>query len=297
MKPILPGIHHVTAITADPQANLEFYSGTLGLRLVKVTVNFDDPGSYHLYYGDRAGTPGTIMTFFSGGIRGRRGSGEVSATTFAVPAGSLEFWRERLRAAEGLRFGQPVLRFRDPDGMPLEIVEAGPAKGTNILGFHGATLTLSRSERTAELLTGDMGFRLVASEGNRTRYSADGDFAGYVDLVQDETLQPSRMGAGVVHHLAFRTPDDANQEGWLAELRARGYRVSPVMDRNYFHSIYFREPGGVLFEIATDPPGFTADQPLEELGTRLVLPSWLEPHRATLEKALPPLQLPGVLAG
>lgn len=297
MKPILPGIHHVTAITADPQANLEFYSGTLGLRLVKVTVNFDDPGSYHLYYGDRVGTPGTIMTFFSGGFRGRSGSGEVSATSFAVPAGSLEFWKQRLGASEGLRFGEPVLRFRDPDGMALEIVEAGPSGGTDILGLYGVTLALSSSERTAELLTGDMGFCFVGKDGERARYAAAGEFAAHVDLIVDASSPSSRMGAGVVHHVAFRTPDDAHQEAWLAQLSGRGYRVSPVMDRNYFHSIYFREPGGVLFEIATDPPGFTADQPLEELGTRLVLPSWLEPHRVTLEKALPPLKLPGVLAG
>lgn len=309
MTPNLPGIHHVTAITGDAQANLDFYSGVLGLRLVKLTVNFDDPGSYHLYYGDHVGTPGTIMTFFSADpyYRGRQGTGQVGATAFAVPAGALPYWKKRLGADEVQRFGQKVLTLEDPDGMALEIVEDGAAaKGATgpiaaeyaIRGFHGVTLALTAPERTADLLTGQLGFRLLASEGARSRYlarSEDG-FASAVDLLTSTGLGRSGMGVGVVHHVAFRTPDDEQQEAWRRQLAAQGYRVSPVMDRNYFHSIYFREPGGVLFEIATDPPGFTADQPLEELGTKLVLPPWLEPQRAELEQVLPAVKLPGVLA-
>ncbi len=312
MNPSMPGIHHVTAITADAQQNIDFYTGVLGLRLVKLTVNFDDPGSYHLYYGDELGGPGTILTFFvwPGAPRGRTGPPEVTATSFAVPTGASNFWAERLRQHRvetqpaSSRFGDPVLGFADLDGMRLEIVATarpggrptsrGPVPAESaIRGFHGVTLSEEGYETTARLLTDVMGFRAEGNEGNRFRYrAATGEFASTVDLLCVPDARRGDMGAGVVHHVAFRTPDDEQQRAWRAELVSRGYNVSPVMDRTYFHSIYFREPGGVLFEIATDRPGFTADQPAEALGARLMLPPELEPRRPELERILPPLRLP-----
>jgi catechol 2,3-dioxygenase-like lactoylglutathione lyase family enzyme len=312
LKPTLPGIHHVTAITADAQANIDFYCGVLGQRLVKLTVNFDDPGSYHLYYGDELGRPGTVMTFFAwpGAPRGRVGPPQLTATGYAVPAASLGFWEGRLRdlgvqvEPAATRFGEPCLSFLDPDGLRLEIVATeqpgghaplgGPVPGEHALrGFHGVTLSEEGHEETARLLTRVLGFREVASEGNRFRYQAAGDgFAAVVDLLCVPDARAGSMGAGVVHHVAFRTPTDGEQAGWREEIKGLGLNVSPVMDRSYFRSIYFREPGGVLFEIATDGPGFTADQPANELGARLMLPPWLEPRRPELERVLPPLRLP-----
>jgi catechol 2,3-dioxygenase-like lactoylglutathione lyase family enzyme len=306
MNPSMPGIHHVTAITADAQKNIDFYTGVLGLRLVKLTVNFDDPGSYHLYYGDELGRPGTILTFFAwpGAPRGRTGPPQVTATSFAVPPAASEFWAERLRQPAWSRFGDPVLGFADPDGMRLEIVATARPGGQTTLrgpvptesairGFHGVTLSEEGYETTARLLTDVMGFRADGNEGNRFRYGAPaGDFASAVDLLCVPDARRGGMGTGVVHHVAFRTPDDEQQRTWRAELVRQGYNVSSVMDRTYFHSIYFREPCGVLFEVATDGPGFSADQPPEELGTRLMLPPWLEPQRSELERVLPPLRLP-----
>lgn len=312
MNPTIPGLHHVTAICSDPQQNVDFYCGVLGLRLVKLTVNFDDPGSYHLYYGDELGRPGTIMTFFAwpGAYRGRIGPPQVTETTFAVPGGALEFWAERLgerriEVEQGVtRFGDPALIFADPDGLKLAIVAAaepgGRAPGggpipaaTAIRGFHGVTLSEEGYENTARLLTEVMGFRAEGSEGNRFRYRAGaGGPASLVDLLCVPDARHGGLGAGVVHHVAFRTPDDAQQAAWRADIARRGHNVSPVMDRQYFHSIYFREPGGVLFEIATDPPGFTADEAPDRLGTTLRLPPWLESQHPVLERALPRLRLP-----
>lgn len=312
MNPSIPGIHHVTAITADAQDNIDFYCGVLGLRLVKLTVNFDDPGSYHLYYGDELGRPGTILTFFAwpGASRGRVGSPQATATSFAVPEGALKFWSDRFER-QGVearpvatRFGERVLGFSDPDGLALELVATmrsgsqPPASGpvpaeAAIRGFHGVTLSEEGYENTARLLTDIMGFRPDGGEGHRFRYRAPaGDFAAVVDLLCVPDGRHGAMGAGVVHHVAFRTPDDEQQRAWRATIVGLGFNVSPVMDRTYFHSIYFREPGGVLFEIATDSPGFTADEAAEELGTRLRLPPWLEPERPRLLKLLPRLYLP-----
>jgi glyoxalase family protein len=312
MTPTIPGIHHVTAICSDPQQNVDFYCGVLGLRLVKLTVNFDDPGSYHLYYGDDLGRPGTIMTFFAwpGAHRGVIGPPQVTATAFAVPAAAFDFWSERL-GQHGIqtepgasRFGEPVLGFADPDGLRLELVataepgrhapSGGPVPAEQaIRGFHAVTLSEEGYENTARLLTETMGFRAEGSEGNRFRYRAGtGEFASVVDLVCTPDARHGGMGAGVIHHVAFRTPDDAQQEAWRDRIAGLGYNVSPVMDRNYFHSIYYREPGGVLFEIATDPPGFTADEAPEQLGTYLRLPPWMEPHRSRIEQVLRPLRLP-----
>jgi len=313
MKSIL-GIHHITAIAGDPQQNVDFYTGVLGLRLVKVTVNFDDPEAYHLYYGDGHGRPGTILTFFAwpGARQGRQGNGQVTAASLAVPRGSLTFWRERLDqntiAAELLpeRFGQRVLSFREVDGMRLELVEtpapdashywegSGVPPESAIHGFHGATLSETGYERTAALLTDTMGFRLLGHEQNRFRYepvhSHPGGAGRVVDVVCAPAAQEGRVAVGTIHHIAFRTPDDRQQEEWLAQLGQLGYNVSPVMDRVYFHSIYYREPGGILFEIATDSPGFAVDESVDKLGESLKLPPWLEALRPQIEIALPPLE-------
>ena len=312
MNPSMPGIHHVTAITADAQKNIDFYCGVLGQRLVKLTVNFDDPGSYHLYYGDDLGRPGTILTFFAwpGVPRGRIGPPQLTATSYAAPAGALEFWSRRLKdhrveaQASVTRFGEQVLSFADPDGMKVEIVanmqEGVPAPAGSpvpeayaLRGFYGVTLSEEGYENTAKLLTDVMGFRAAGSEGNRFRYRASaGGAASVVDLLCVPDARRGGMGAGVVHHVAFRTPDDEQQRAWRERIVRLGHNVSPAMDRTYFHSIYFREPGGVLFEVATDNPGFSADQDAAELGRTLMLPSWLEPQRPEIEKVLQPLRLP-----
>ena len=309
----IPGIHHVTAITADAQKNVDFYCGVLGLRLVKLTVNFDDPGSYHLYYGDELGRPGTIMTFFAwpGAYRGRVGPPQVTVTSFAVPASSLSYWSNRLKEHGVLespdRFDERALTFTDPDGMLLEVVgvadpkgqpwQAGPVPAEHaIRGFHGVTISEEGYEKTAKVLTDLMGFKPAGSERNRFRYQGSSDGGGIartIDLLCVPDARHGTMGAGVVHHVAFRTHDDAQQERWQQKISGAGLNVSPVMDRTYFHSIYYREPGGVLFEIATDAPGFTFDEPAEKLGTSLQLPPWLAPQRAAIERAVPPLRLPG----
>lgn len=307
------GIHHITAIAGNPQANLDFYAGVLGLRLVKLTVNFDDPGTYHLYYGDGVGHPGTILTFFPWpkAPRGSRGTEQVTETAFAIPENAVQYWTARL--AEHLvkfegpfdRFGESVISFVDPDGMGVELVANKTARSDRayaegavplefaIRGFHSATLTEADHRETAGLLTNTMGFRLVAQDGNRFRYAADsGESAGIVDVLRAPEENPGHVLVGTVHHIAWRTADDEQQKNWRKELTRLGYGVSPVMDRKYFHSIYYREPGGILFEIATDNPGFAVDEPAEELGSRLVLPAWLEPERKKLEGILPPLRLP-----
>lgn len=303
----IPGIHHVTAIASDPQQNLDFYTRVLGLRLVKLTVNFDDPGTYHFYFGDERGTPGSILTFFPWphARRGAAGVGEVGATAFAIRAASVSYWTDRLRThgaspADDERFGAHVIRFQDPDGLQLELIAAdedppsavwtaGPVPAPHALrGFHSATLSESDRGDTAELLT-MMGFQLETSEGQRFRYRAAGPGAAVIDVLQQPNAEYAELGAGSVHHIAFRTPTDEQQGVWRHELVGRGYRVTPIIDRMYFHSIYFREPGGVLFEVATAPPGFAVDERPEHLGERLTLPQWLEPQRADLELRLPRL--------
>jgi glyoxalase family protein len=309
-KPIV-GLHHVTAIASDPQRNLDFYTEVLGLRFVKRTINFDDPGTYHFYFGDDAGSPGTILTFFPWphAARGSFGIGETAATAFSVPLDSLAFWEDRLLNA-GIpaertckRFDEEVLSFADPDGMRLEIVAHAGAHAPkaprtssipaehSIRGFFGVTLCEGGYEKTASVLT-RMGFHKSAEEGNRFRFSAPGDALGnHIDLLVEPDLRFGRLGAGSVHHIAFRAADDASQLAWRETLVAASLDVTPVLDRTYFHSIYFREPGGVLFEIATDPPGFALDEPIESLGESLKLPPWLEPQRRRVEAALPPIQL------
>lgn len=309
----ISGIHHITAIASDPQRNLDFYTEVLGLRLVKLTVNFDDPGTYHFYFGDEEGSPGSILTFFPwpGSPRGIVGNGQVSATAFAVPSDSLKYWVSRLTdhgvssQDAGTRFGEPVIRFADPDGMPLELVGTAHAETNRdwknggvpaphaLGGFHSATLSEEGYEKTAALLQDVMGLQFVGSEGNRFRYRAGAGSAGaIVDVICTPDGAWGRLGAGTVHHIAWRTPDDAQQGIWRADLARGGYNVSPIMDRIYFHSIYFREPGGILFEIATDPPGFAVDERRDHLGERLMLPPWLETHRTEIEQAVPRLRLP-----
>jgi glyoxalase family protein len=306
------GIHHVTAIGSDPQRNVDFYVGVLGLRLVKRTVNFDDPGTYHLYYGDGLGRPGTIMTFFPwpGAQKGRHGTGEATTTSFSIPRSAVSYWQDRLEEqnieVEGPyeRFDEQVLGFSDHDGTHIELVaskktddRSGWSRGSvpammAIRGFHGVTLSEEGYERTAELLTGAMGFRHVGELGNRFRFEVGGGGAGAtVDLVCLPEAQPGSMGAGSVHHVAWRVAGDQEQLNWRAKLVDLGHNVTPVMDRQYFHSIYYREPGGVIFEIATDPPGFATDETTDQLGTALKLPPWLESRRELLEKRLLPLRV------
>lgn len=310
--PIL-GIHHVTAIAGDPQTNIDFYAGVLGLRLVKKTVNFDDPSTYHLYYGDGTGSPGTIMTFFPWpGVRsGMLGSGQTRTTAFAVPEGSLDYWRRRLheslvRTDDVERFGVPGLAFTDPDGLALELLASvgaddvrAPWDGSTvpaehaIRGFEGVTFLHADSAATERLLVEVMGFRKVAEDGARVRYeSGDGGSATFVDLVRDPAAGHGRVAGGSVHHVAFRVAGDEAQAGWMDRLFANGHSTTDVKDRMYFHSIYFREPGGVLFELATDNPGFATDESVDDLGRELRLPPWLESARDRIEAVLPAIEEP-----
>lgn len=310
MKQSILGIHHVTAIAGDPQRNLDFNTDVLGLRLVKLTVNFDDPGTYHFYFGNETGTPGTILTFFPypGAHAGRPGTGQADAVAFAVPEHALDFWANHLKEhgldVEGplTRFGQQVLAFADPDGLRLELVAAGgkadaweagliPAEHA-IRGFFGVTLAERKAEDTADILAGTMGYKLTVQEGARRRYQGGEDAPGaVVDILDQPNAPHGIVAAGSVHHIAFRTPDDAEQLRWRDALIERGLDVSPVMDRIYFHSIYFRERGGVLFEIATDTPGFLVDEAADELGSGLRLPPWLEPQRSEIEHVTQHLRL------
>jgi glyoxalase family protein len=314
------GIHHVTAIATDPQRNVDFYTGVLGLRMVKRSVNMDDPGTHHFYYGDESGRPGTILTFFPWPLarRGSRGTGQATVTAFAVPEGSLGWWLARLEA-HGVphddpapRFDEEVLAFLDPDGLKLELVTdsaaagrepwaAGPVPGRYaVRGFHSVTLTVDDGAPTAELLTGGMGMAAAGEQGERFRFAASGGGAGdpgtLVDVVADPSLGRGQVAAGTVHHVAWRVPGDREELELREALIGRGLGPTPVVDRHYFRSVYFREPGGVLFEIATDPPGFTVDEPVAELGSALRLPPWLEPQRARIEAALPPIEVPAPAA-
>jgi glyoxalase family protein len=306
------GIHHVTAIAEDPQENVDFYAGVLGLRLVKKTVNFDDPSSYHLYYGDTAGNPGTIMTFFSwpGVHRGRIGNGQVSATSFAVPEDSLGYWVERL-LQHGVRFEQPkkrfdetVLAFRDPDGLAIELVtQPGGDRGDvwerslvpseyAIRGISGVSLSEQSGVVTRDLLANFLGFEKVEEANGRARYLTTSSGGSFADVLEEPDGLRGLTSVGTVHHVAWRAPDEETQREWREEISTRGFSVTPVLDRNYFRSIYFREPGGVLFEIATDQPGFAVDEEPEHLGENLKLPSWLEKDRERIEESLPPVHLP-----
>lgn len=309
-----PGIHHVTCVAGDPQRNVDFWVETLGLRLVKRSINQDDPSTYHFFFADGEGTPGTSMTFFPWADlpQGSVGAGQVSRTAFRVPEGSLDYWEERFEEY-GVdyddrleRFGETVLPFRDPDGLPVELVEVElPAddptvpwtefvpEESAIRGFHSVTLALSDPDPTTELL-GTMGLEEVGSEqdagGERTRFAASGPVGKYVDVLP--TARNGQHGHGTVHHVAFQTPSDEDQEAMRAAVQSAGLRPTQQIDRHWFRSVYFREFGGVLFELATSGPGYTSDEPLDELGERLVLPGQFEGRRERIEAGLPDVEIP-----
>jgi glyoxalase family protein len=307
------GLHHVTAIAGDPQKNIDFYIHGLGLRLVKKTVNFDDPGTYHLYYGDESGRPGSLMTFFPwrGIAPGRIGAGQSTSTAFSVPAGSLGWWHQHftdLGAAPRITStssSEERLLVADPDGLQIELVathaddprdpwdSASVPAEYAVRGQHSSVLTVRDAERTVGLMVDDLGMRVVEQQGSRTRLAAGDGAPGALVDVHASGLAPAGLTAGgTVHHIAFRVPDHATQQLWRDELVSRGHQVTEILDRQYFTSIYFREPGGVLFEIATDTPGFDIDEPLLELGRSLKLPPWLEPSREAIEARVIPVELP-----
>jgi glyoxalase family protein len=308
----ISGIHHVTCITADVQKCVDFYVNVLGLRFIKKSINQDMPDTYHIYFGDYVGTPGTAMTFFGWPTwpQQRAGSGQVTTVSFQVPAGSLGFWSNRLKdlAVDHRmvsRFDSDVLALRDADGIELELVanatddrwqpwKDGPVDVQHaIRGFHSVTMTLAEVGATFNLLTSVMGFRVAAEDGRRTRFEtgAGGPHAT-VDVIEAPEGPEGEETVGSVHHVAWRTPDDASQKEWRGQLVTAGRNVTPVIDRWYFKSIYFREPGGVLFEIATDGPGFTVDESPENLGTTLSLPPWFQVRRDRLDEILPPIVVP-----
>lgn len=304
------GLHHITAIAMNAQRNYDFYTKVLGLRLVKKTVNFDDPGTYHFYYGNELGSPGTILTFFPWeGIRqGRNGTGMITEIRYAVPPRSLEFWSARFKQfgveQEGTKklFGEDCLSFRDPDGLKLQLVvpalpdDRAPwvtpeiQEAAAIRGFHSILLKLARKEATAAILTEVFGYELKETEGNSYRYQSSAiNSANIVDI--EETLQhiPGVNAGGTNHHVAFRVKDDIILMKFREKVLARGLTITEKIDRNYFYSLYFREPGGVLFELATDNPGFGIDEPVQELGRHLKLPAQYEESRKEIEQVLPVL--------
>jgi len=290
----LAGLHHVTALAGDPQRNLHFYTRFLGLRLVKRTVNYDDPAAYHFYYGDPCATPGKLITFFPwpNARHGRIGSGQAVAVAFSVRRESLSEWKERAESG-GLpcsgpshRFGEEYLTIQDPEGIALELVAGIRAEGIRIAGLDSVTLLQSDPARVTALLVDTLGFHVTGQEGNRTRFAIGREGPGTrVDVVHAPGTERGKTSAGIVHHIALRTSNEETLLAWREKILAAGLKVTAVRDRQYFRSIYFREPGGVLFEIATDGPGFFIDE--KELGQALRLPPWLEPVRDQVERRLP----------
>jgi len=334
------GIHHITAIASSPQKNIDFYTNFVGLRLVKLTVNFDDPQTYHLYYGDDIGRPGTILTFFPWQHvpKGWRGTGQVITASFLIPENSIDYWIERLKT-HGISYSGPtkrfddeeVITFYDPDGMELEFVapkntdlrrghawKKGPIPEEYATrGIYSSSLLLEDYERTAAILTETLDFSKTKKEGDRIRFEIKDkekiieddsvysnkqkkreiallESSSKVDLLCVPHSQRGSIGVGTIHHIAWRTPTDKSQINVRKKIMNAGLDATPVIDRRYFHSVYFREPGGILFEIATDPPGFTVDQKEEELGQKLLLPDWLESDRRNLEKVLPKINIPSL---
>ncbi len=310
MSRLITGLHHITALASNPQKNIDFYAGVLGLRLVKKTINFDAPEVYHLYYGNERGEPGTIMTFFPYPEipQGRKGKGQLTLTSFSIPESSIHYWMKRFSSFNVTykepeeRFDEIFIYFEDHDGLSLELVAGGMDERPGftygnipqefaIKGFYGMTLSEECSEKTASLLMGQLDHVLIAEMGNRFRYSTTGKPGNFVDVLCNPDALRGLSGYGTVHHVAFATANEKTQNEGREKLLKIGLDVTPVLDREYFRSIYFREPGGVLFEIATIPPGFTVDEPIECLGEALMLPKWEEQNRTFIEKKLFPVQL------
>jgi catechol 2,3-dioxygenase-like lactoylglutathione lyase family enzyme len=314
----IKGIHHITAIAGDPQTNLDFYASVLGLRMIKKTVNFDAPDTYHFYYGDKTGSPGTVLTFFPwgrGAWKGHSGTGQVSAIAFAIPAGSMNYWVERLQEIDialqepFIRFDEEILTFRDPDGIQLELVASsvpitetipwngGPVPVEHaITGFHSAALAVEDHLPSLELLTNQLGFEFDQQNGSRYRLKNKETLVGGIaDLQVFPPGNRGKIGVGTVHHIAWRVANDEAQLKKREQLIQQGYEVTPVMDRHYFHSVYFREPGDILYEIATDNPGFLVDETIAELGSHLKLPGWYETRRREIEAVLPRVKKSGTI--
>lgn len=311
MEQAINGIHHITVMASDPQANYDFYTQILGMRFIKKTVNFDAPDVYHLYYGDDIGTPGTVLTFFPfpDARRGKRGTGEITVVGFSVPSNSLNYWINRLAElaidfnGPSKKFGYDFISLFDPDGMKIEIV-ADPT-ADNIMGwnngeipaehsirkFFGTTFYLKSPLKSEVLLTKVLGAKFIGEEGSIKRFSfGEKSSEAFVDILEDANIQRGISGAGTVHHIAWRTANDEEQNNWRNKIIEFGLHPTEMVDRNYFHSIYFREPGGILFEIATDEPGFMIDENYDSLGTELKLPEWHEPKRHLIEQILIPLK-------
>ncbi len=308
MKLINKGIHHITSVVGDPQENLDFYGGVLGLRMIKKTVNFDAPETYHLYFGDYQGTPGTVITFFPwlDAPKGKIGGGQVGVTAYGVPEDSLQYWKERLTKyhidfREESRFGEEYVGFEDPHGLQIELTErksgplsnysfGGVSEEKGIKGFAGATLYSTDPENTGKLLENLFGFEKIGEDQGLIRYQGSQDLGNIIDL-KKTSEDPGTTGVGTVHHIAFRASNDQEQLAWKKLLEDKGYRVTKVRDRNYFKSIYFNENGGILFEIATEGPGFDVDESLENLGSELMLPKQYQSMREKLEQKLPKIEL------
>ena len=311
MEEKILGLHHITAIASNAQRNYEFYTKVLGLRFVKKTVNFDDPRTYHFYYGDEIGTPGTILTFFPWGNigRGHVGTGMATEIGYSVPEGSLDFWEDRFKkfdisySTRGERFGETYLPFRDPDGLNINLIVSKKAdqrkpwetqeikRESATKGFHNVTLMLNKREDTEKVLIDIFGYQFVSKEGNRYRYVTDSvENASIIDIIESPEGKRGNNAGGTNHHVAFRVKNEETQMAFREVLVRQYLQVTPKINRDYFYSIYFREPGGVLFEIATENPGFTVDEPLADLGTHLKLPVQYERVRSDIEKALPVLQ-------
>ncbi|MFC0182435.1 glyoxalase family protein [Pseudarcicella hirudinis] len=310
MEDRILGIHHITAIAGNARKNFDFYTKVLGLRMVKKTVNFDDPGTYHFYYGNEEGTPGTILTFFpwEGITPGRRGTHQVSEIGYSVPENSLDFWLKRFEANNVIynkaaeKFGEQYLTFLDPDGLKFELTVAQkpdlrkpwetPEISSQVAtkGFHNLTITANKAQPTADILTDILGYKFVGQEVNRLRFATDAvDNASIVDLVEAPGEKVGHVAGGSVHHVAFRVKDEEVLMNYREKIAGLGLNITPKIDRNYFYSLYFREPGGVLFELATDNPGFATDETLEELGSGLKLPAQYESSRKAIESKLPKL--------
>lgn len=302
------GIHHVTAFVRNAQETFDFYSGVLGLRLVKKTINFDAPEVYHLYFGNEGGSPGTIITFFPWATsrKGRIGGGQVGITTYVVPVGALEFWKDRLNKLSiaykvTSRFNEEYVQLEDPDGLLLEIVEREAGQNSKwsfggvpaemaVKGFGGAILYSAAPEKTGNVLEQVMGLVKIGEDEGYTRFQATGDLGNLIDVNQ-VPMPFGAGGAGTVHHIAWRAKDEEDHANWRRKVEESGLQPTPIIDRQYFNAIYFREEGGILFEIATDPPGFARDEPADTMGEKLMLPEWFEAHRSQIEEGLPPLQV------